>query len=188
MLDIDIQKLRSGDNEAFSMLYETYVRKIYDFLYFKTFNQEIAEDITQETFFKALKKIHSFQWNTSAELSSWLYTIAHNAVIDFFRKNREYVELDESSEIVEYTENFSSNIDQKTQLEEVMSYLNTLSKDQKDILIMRIWDELSYTEIAKITGKTVDACKKIVSRALIQIQSNIVHLCIFAHFLHYIYL
>jgi RNA polymerase sigma-70 factor (ECF subfamily) len=61
MLDIDIQKLRSGDNEAFSMLYETYVRKIYDFLYFKTFNQEIAEDITQETFFKAFKKIHSFQ-------------------------------------------------------------------------------------------------------------------------------
>ena len=71
------------------------------------------------------------------------------------------------------------HIDHKTKLESVMNYLNTLKSEQKEIVIMRIWDDLSYAEIGTITGKSVDSCKKTVSRLLIQIQSNVVSLCIF---------
>jgi len=186
MSDSEVQRLRSGNADAFGSLYELHVRKIYDFLYYKTFDQETAEDLTQETFFKALKKIDSFKGSTVAEFSSWLYKIAYHTAIDHFRTSDTHGELDEASEQVAYSENFGADIDHRSKLEEVMDYLNTISADQKDILVMRIWDELSYAEISEITGKTVDNCKKIVSRALAQIQSNIAYLCILAHFLNYI--
>ncbi len=61
-------------------------------------------------------------------------------------------------------------------LENILGYLDTIPEEQKNILIMRIWDDLSYKEIAEITGKKVDACKKIVSRIMAQIASNVTFL------------
>lgn len=61
-------------------------------------------------------------------------------------------------------------------LEGVLTYLDTLPKEQKNIIIMRVWDDLSYKEIAEITGKSVDACKKMVSRIMAQIAANVTFL------------
>lgn len=151
MSDNAVQQLRSGELSAFGSLYEGHVRKIYDFLYYKTLDRGIAEDLTQETFFKALKKIDTFTGNTEAEFSSWIYKIAYNTSIDHLRTLRTHEDIDKSSEQTAYSENFSTQIDHRTKLEEVLTYLDTLTAGHKDILIMRIWNELSYTEIAEIT-------------------------------------
>lgn len=159
---------------AFGDLYDLHVSKIYRFLYHKTFDVTISEDLTQETFFKALRKIDSFHGDTEAEFSSWLYTIAYHVSIDYYRHASDTDSLDESSEIASDSYDVGQHIDQKVKLSSVMDYLNTLKIDQKELIIMRIWDDLSYAEISAITGKSVDACKKTVSRLLMQIQSNIV--------------
>lgn len=163
---------------AFGDLYDTHVSKIYRFLYHKTFDVTISEDLTQETFFKALRKIDSFHGETEEEFSSWLYTIAYHVAIDHFRHNSDENSLDESSEIAAESYDLGQHIDQKVKLTSVMDYLNTLKADQKELVIMRIWDDLSYAEISAITGKSVDACKKAISRLLIQIQSNVVSIAL----------
>ncbi len=186
MRDKDVQRLWKWDIDAFGILYESSVNKIYNFLFYKTFDQSLAEDLTQETFFKALKKIDTFHGETAAEFNSWIYAIAYHVSVDHFRSAPVSDELDESLETASVSPDFGKDIDYRLKLTEVMGYLDTFSNDQKEILIMRIWDDLSYAEIAEITGKTVDTCKKTVSRILMKIQSNIAYLCIFAHFLTYI--
>lgn len=163
---------------AFGDLYDLHVSKIYRFLYHKTFDVTVSEDLTQETFFKALRKIDSFHGETEEEFSSWLYTIAYHVSIDHFRHTSDTDSLDESSEMVAESYDIGQNIDQKVKLASVMEYLNTLKTDQKELVIMRIWDDLSYAEISAITGKSVDACKKAISRLLMQIQSNVVSIAL----------
>ncbi len=133
-----------------------------------------------------MKKIETFHGNTETEFRSWLFAIAYNASVDHFRSKPVSDELDESVETASVTPDFGKDVDHKVKLSEVVKYLDHFSADQKEILIMRIWDDLSYAEIAEITGRTADGCKKIVSRILRQIQSNIAYLCVIAHFLTYI--
>jgi RNA polymerase sigma-70 factor (ECF subfamily) len=164
---------RAWSLEAFGVIYDTFFRKIYDFVYYKTMDSAVAEDITSEIFMKAMKAIWWFSWETEWDLKSWLYRIAHNSVIDHYRTKKEEVATEDIEEVLGYEEDYSGWVDDKNKLEEVLSYLETIPTEQKQILIMRIWDDLSYAEIAKITGKSVDNCKKIVSRLLAQIWANI---------------
>lgn len=188
MSDQEVVRLRWWDIDAFGNLYESHVAKIYRFLYYKSFDQALAEDLTQETFFKALKKIDTFRGETVAEFSSWLFTIAHHTSIDHFRASSYHDELDDSLEVAAVNSDFAKEVDERIKLSEVVQYLDTFSSEQKEILIMRIWDDLSYAEISAITGKTTDNCKKIVSRLLTNIQANIVYGVLFVFFLNYIFL
>ncbi|MDD2487636.1 MAG: RNA polymerase sigma factor [Candidatus Gracilibacteria bacterium] len=184
MYETDFDGLRKGDLSQFEGLYETFVRKIYDFLFYKTFDKELAEDLTQETFLKALKKIDSFHGASKGEFSSWIYTIAYNNYIDYLRTNKQIQEMDENTEEFSYVEKFGVNIDNNDKVDEIMTFLDYLGKANKDIVIMRLWDGLSYKEISEITGKSVDNCKKIVSRTISQIQSNIA-LMLLIHFISF---
>jgi RNA polymerase sigma-70 factor (ECF subfamily) len=164
---------RAGSLDAFGSIYDAFFRKIYDFVYYKTMDSAIAEDITSEVFIKALKAIGNFTGEAESDLKSWLYRIAHNSVIDYYRTKKDEVATEDIEEILGHEEDFSGNVDDKNKLEEVLEYLETIPSEQKQILIMRIWDDLSYAEIARITSKTTDNCKKIVSRLLAQISANV---------------
>lgn len=152
----------------FQELYEKYVDHIYKFIYLKTYDTDISEDLTSQTFLKAIDKIHTFQNNDQANFKAWLYRIAYNNVIDMYKSKQEHLEID-SIEDEWYSENFWENFDNKELLKNIMTYLNTLNPKHKQILIMRIWDDLSYKEISEITQESVDNCKKIVSRTLAKI-------------------
>jgi len=173
-----INLFKSWDNQAFEIIYDKYIDKVYNFIYFKTFDKFVAEDLTSDTFFKVLKWLKKF--NTSKEntsLKSWILKIAYNNVVDYYRSKKEELCLDEITE--RWLENdIWKEIDNKTKLKEVLNYLKGLKKVHRKILIMRIWDDLPYTEISKIIGKSQDNCKKIVSRTLIKINSNITLLLI----------
>lgn len=149
------------------------MKRIYDFLFYKTFDETVAEDLTSDTFMKALKSMKQFSGNTEKELFSWLYRIAYNTLVDHYRTTRETSDLDEASETVGQDAGFESDVDNRSKLEEILGYLDTLSQDQRNIVIMRIWDDLPYADISALTGKSVDNCKKIVSRVLGQIQANV---------------
>lgn len=167
---------RSGSLNAFGDIYDAFFKKIYDFVYYKTLDSAVAEDLTSEIFIKAMNAIARFEGKTEQDLKSWLYRIAHNSVIDHYRTKKDHVDVAEIQETLGYTQDLSAEVDQRNKLEEVLTYLDTLPGEQKQIVIMRIWDDLSYAEIAEITGKSVDNCKKIVSRILAQIASNVAFL------------
>lgn len=175
-LETSIYDCRNGRSDSFSLIYEQFIDRIYRFVFHKTMDDTITEDIVSDVFFKALKNMEKFSWGTEQELSSWLYRIAHNSVIDYYRTKKEHSDLEIIEETHGTSPNYTGQIDDSITLENILRYLDTIPKEQKNILIMRIWDDLSYKEISVITGKSVDACKKTVSRIMSQIATNVTFL------------
>ncbi|EKE29519.1 MAG: hypothetical protein ACD_2C00156G0009 [uncultured bacterium (gcode 4)] len=171
--DKDFESLSKWRLEIWWEIYEDYAKRIYDFLYYKTFEKEVAEDLTQETFLKAIKKTSSFHGTSRGQFTSWLYSIAYNNYIDSLRTKKEVIELENVEDSFQIIEHYWENIDNKSKVQDILSFLNTIWKTNKDIVIMRIWDDLSYKEISAITWKSEENCKKIVSRTLHQIQANL---------------
>lgn len=174
-----IKEFQKWKLDNFWELYEEFVGKIYNFIYYKLLDKELSEDITSEVFFKIMKSCESFSGTTIQEFSSWSYKIAYNSVIDHYRTQKENTALEDIENIKWYEYDIAWNIDNKNKLGEVLDYLNKIDENQKTIFIMRIWDDLSYKEISDITWKSVDNCKKIVSRLVAQLEANINYLFLF---------
>ena len=165
-----IQASADGDTARFAELYDAYVRKIYDFIYYKTHHKETAEDLTSETFFKALEHIRDF--DQSRPFRAWLYTIAHNTVRDHYRTARPTLDVDDVWDLPAEDNTIRDN-ETKRALAEVQKHLYKLSGIQRDILILRLWQDLSYKEIAEIIGKSEANSKMIYSRAIAQLRDAV---------------
>lgn len=159
-------KCQAGDFEQFGVLYDKYIKKIYEFIYFRTSHKETAEDLTSKTFMKALEGIKGFDAEKGT-FSSWLYTIARNSVIDHYRVSKDAYSSDLSQALdLASSDDLEANQDIKDKLREVKAYLEKLKPEQKEIILMRVWQGLSYKEIAEIIGKSEDNCKVIFSRSI----------------------
>lgn len=154
--------------DNFSILYETYFDKIYRFVYLKTYDRQLAQDITSETFLKALDKINTFKNNKESSFKAWIYRISYNLIIDDYKVANRKVSVEEVMEFW-YDFDFATDIDNKDKIREIFNFFETLNPKHKQILIMRIWDDLSFKEISELTWESVDNCKKIVSRTLMKI-------------------
>lgn len=168
-----IEKCQEGQLDYFWKIYDKYIDKIYKFVYLKTTNREVAEDIVSDVFISALNNISKFKLEETSSVKSWLYRIANNKVIDFYRTNKETWDIWDYLDM-SIKNDFAEDVDNKEKLKEVFGYLDTIKKEHKEIVLYRIWEDLSYKEISEITWKSVDNCKKIVSRTLKTISSNFV--------------
>lgn len=167
-MDIDdkqiITQCQKGDLERFGQLYDKYIKKIYDFIYYKTTHKETAEDLTSQTFFKAMDKIGGFD-NSKGTFSAWLYQIARNTVIDFYRTKRKEANIEDIWDLAG-NDDLERDIDTKEKLAKVEKYIAKLKSEQREIIIMRVWQDMSYQEIVAIKGKSEASCKMIFSRAM----------------------
>jgi RNA polymerase sigma-70 factor (ECF subfamily) len=159
-----------GDTAQFAELYDAYVRKIYDFIYYKTHHKDTAEDLTSETFFKALRNIGQF--DTDRSFKSWLYAIAHNAVMDHYRKARPTKDIDDVWDLP-VEDDMTRDTETRLALKEVQKHMAKLTPIQRDVLVLRLWQELSHREIAEIIGKSEANSKMIYSRAIAQLKSSV---------------
>jgi len=159
-----IQACQTGNLDRFAEIYDVYIKKIYSFIYYRTGHKQIAEDITSTVFIKSMEKINTFD-PQQGKFSSWLYRIARNSVIDHYRTKKDIANIDDIWDLGQ-SHNFNDKFDANLKLEEIRKYMQKFSKEQREIIIMRVWDELSYKEIAEITGKSEGALKMIVSRVL----------------------
>jgi len=159
-----IKECQNGNFLRFAEIYDAYIKKIYNFIYYRTGHKETSEDITSLVFIKSMDKIGSFN-SGQGSFSSWLYCIARNSVIDYYRTKKDTVDIDGLQNLGK-SDNFDDKIDANIKLNEIKKYLQKFSKEQRKIIIMRIWDGLSYKEIAEITGKNEGSLKMIVSRIM----------------------
>ncbi len=159
-----ILSCKNGKPGEFGLLYDAYVKKIYSFIYYKVQNKEAAEDLTSETFLKALDKINSFD-PQKGKFSSWLYRIARNAVIDHFRVRKPHFPIENAWNLKDNT-NIQADMETKEKIEKVKIYMQNLNEDQREIITLRVWQELSYKEISEILGKSEAGCKMMFFRAI----------------------
>lgn len=157
--------------------------KVYRFIYHRTQDHELSEDIVADTYMKALKRITGFRGKHEGEFFSWIYRIAYTTLIDQTRTARTTESLDTTE--IGYSTDEGKALDASSKLAEVMGFLETLSEKERMLLTMRVWDELSYSEISEITGESVANAKKIVSRTMAKIAANITYIFIFSLFISY---
>lgn len=157
-------RCQAGDTAAFGMLYDRYIERIYRFIYYKTFSRELAEDLTSDVFTKALTKIHTYD-DTRGSFSAWLYRIARNRVVDHFRTRKESVPIEDIFDIGEENRTVEQ-LDAIATLNRVSDYLKTMNPRQREIITLRIWEGLSYREIAEIIDGTEDSAKMAFSRGI----------------------
>lgn len=158
-----------NDATGFAEVYDAHVQKIYAFVYYRVQHREIAEDLTSTTFLKALDKYASFK---GGNVRAWLYRIARNTVTDHYRTHRPPADL-ETAQNVQSTNNPAHDAETRMQLEQVRAELNKLPEDQRDIVLMRVWDGLTHAEIAEVLGKSEASVKMQFSRSVRQLQSTL---------------
>jgi RNA polymerase sigma-70 factor (ECF subfamily) len=168
-----LQKAKEGDRNAFGQLYDHYVKRIYNFIYYKTFKKDVAEDITSQTFYKALKNIHTL--DTGKSFSAWLYTIANNSIIDHYRRDKTNADIDDFWDLQDESD-IVGDVSNKQAFSEVKKYMKNLNQNERDIILMRVWQDLSYKEISEITGKSEASSKMAYSRAIQKIREALPHL------------
>lgn len=173
-MELDIEsiarKCQQGNLEHFGLLFDAFHQKIYKFVYFRTHHKETAEDITSHIFTKALERITTFN-PSKGSFAAWLYQIARNSIIDFYRSHKETENIDDAWDIADNT-SIERDVDTRQQLEKVRSYLYTLPAQQRDIVLMRVWDDLSHKEIASILDTSEASVKMTFSRVLAKLHKE----------------
>lgn len=160
---------QNGDSEAFGKLYDIYIKNIYGFVYYKTMNKEVAEDITSSVFMKAWKNIKQFREESFA---AWLYAIARHAVIDHYRKSKENINIEDCWDLAD-KKDFLEQIDTDLQISDIKEAMKSLSGTEREVIIMRFWLELSFKDIAERLNKNEGAVKMSLSRALNNLRDKI---------------
>ena len=159
-----VQAAASGDSGAFGQLYEVYFDRIYRYLYYRTLHREAAEDLCSKTFLKALEKLSTYSMEKGS-FSSWLYRIAANNLVDHFRKTGR-VELISGVWDLPSEEDHVIDVHNRIYWEKLKPVLDDLPSDKRELIMMRVWDGLSFSEISELTGKSEAACKMGFGRTL----------------------
>jgi RNA polymerase sigma-70 factor (ECF subfamily) len=162
-----IKRAKNGEGEAFGALYDRYLTPIYRYIFLRVgSNKANAEDLTHQVFLSAWQNIKSYEFK-GFPFSSWLYRIAHNAVIDYYRTSKVHIDINalSSTELVE-SPDFQIELDKRADLAKIKSAIAKLETDQQNVIIMKFVNDLTNKEIAKILGKSEGAVRVIQHRAL----------------------
>lgn len=161
-----ILAFQEGKYHAFETLYERYFQKVYTYLFYKTGKEETAQDICSETFLSAFEHLKDFKTEKGGNFGGRLLSIAHHKYVDWIRKNKEEA-LSLNEEIIsEEKESLLDKVDISIQAEQILSFLETLGEEKKEIVILRLRDQLNYDEIAVLLDKTPESCRKLFSRTM----------------------
>ena len=166
----------SGNERALEALVLRHKMKIYNFIYSKVFDRDTAEDIFQETFIKVIKTLKRGVYNEEGKFLPWVMRIAHNLVIDFFRKNNRIPTFDNNDnyDIFQLISDGNptaerSMIDEQV-VEDLQKLIVELPQDQKDVLTMRLYKDMSFKEIAESTGVSINTALGRMRYAIINLR------------------
>lgn len=160
-----VERAKNGEEEAFGLIYDRFLTQIYRFIFLKVSNQHDAEDLSQQVFIKAWGAIDRFE-EEGAPFESWLYKIARNLVIDFYRTKKSTTELEENMMIIDSRIDTEEVIFLKQSGSKIVKAIGCLTDEQQNIIILRYTEDLSYKEISKIMKKNQPALRILQHRAI----------------------
>jgi RNA polymerase sigma-70 factor (ECF subfamily) len=170
--EIELIDKAKKDPEAFGQLYDRYVVRIYNYIYYRVSNTDDAEDLTAKVFFKALDNIGKYR-HMGLPFSAWLYRIAHNQIANFHRDRSRVKEIS-IDDLVLSDAGTKPSPERATQMNEeqkaLLNLMNTLSPQKRDLIVLKFVHRLSNAEIGKIFGKSEGAIKSLYHRTLLELR------------------
>jgi RNA polymerase sigma-70 factor (ECF subfamily) len=169
----------AGDENALVILINRHQSKIYGFIYSKINDRDLADDIFQDTFMKVIKTLKSNCYNEEGKFLPWVMRISHNLIMDHYRKNQKMPMLRETDEfsIFSVLQETSPNVEKKIISEliekDLQKIIKELPDDQREVLIMRIYQDYSFNEIAEITGVSINTALGRMRYALLNLRKVI---------------
>lgn len=164
-----------NDPEAFGLLYERYVDRIYSYIYYRTGNHHDAEDLTARVFFQALKHIHQFV-ERGAPFSSWLYRIAHNLVANWHRdrSRKRVISLDRLAQVGQEGDDGPFQVAARSERHGVLlQAIRRLPADRQELLILKFVERLPNAEIGEMMGRSEGAVKSLYHRTLVALRHEL---------------
>lgn len=167
-----------GDNRAFDQLLERNQKKLYSYILFVVHDPELADDIFQETFVKVITKLQEGRYKDSGKFSFWLTRIAHNVIMDNYRhlKNAHIVEATEDNDLNKLRSEDLMDINRESEyvnaqiMRDVRHMMDSLPAPQREVVYMRYYQDLSFKEIAEITGVSINTSLGRMRYALINMR------------------
>jgi len=175
-----LSQYRNGNEGAFEELVKRYKSRIYTAIHLIVRDRYVAEDLLQETFIKAVRTIREDRYNEEGKFFPWLSRIAHNLAIDHFRRNRRYphVILKDGSNVfnsMKFSEGSAETMQVAMENKSwVRRCIQELPKEQRDVVIMRHYFELSFQEIAERTGVSINTALGRMRYALINMRKRMI--------------
>jgi len=174
-----IQSYLDGDQGSLEVLFNKYKDKLYTYIFFLVRKQEIAEDVFQETFYKAIQSLKAGKYKDDGRFFPWLSRIAHNMVIDHFRaeKKMNNVSHSEENENSYYQsskiENIEDEMEQSQKQADVKKILAYLPDEQREVVVMRHYLDMSFKEISSVTGVSINTALGRMRYALLNMKKII---------------
>jgi RNA polymerase sigma-70 factor (ECF subfamily) len=152
----------AGDESALSILIKRHESKIYGFIYSKISDRDISNDIFQDTFIKVIKTLKTNSYNEEGKFLPWIMRIAHNLIIDFYRKSKKMPLFRETEEFSIFSIMSDDSLTIENQIiadqvdVDIRRLIDELPMDQKEVLVMRMYQDMSFKEISETTGVSIN--------------------------------
>ena len=169
----------NGDESALASLITRHKQRIYSFIYSKVLDRDITEDIFQDTFIKVIKTLKRGAYNEEGKFLPWVMRIAQNLVIDHFRKNKRMPKFDNSGDFNIFSVLSDSDLNAEKRIikdqveDDVRRLIEELPEDQKQVLVMRMYKDMSFKEISEKTGVSINTALGRMRYALINMRKII---------------
>lgn len=169
----------NGDEASLSILINRHQQRLFSFIYSKVKDKDITEDVFQDTFIKVIKTLKKGKYNEEGKFLPWVMRIAHNLVIDHFRKSnrmpafRNTDEFDIFSVLGDGNLNAEKQLIQEQIFSDVRELVNELPEEQKEVLVMRMYKDMSFKEISENTGVSINTALGRMRYALINMRKLI---------------
>ena len=152
----------AGDENSLSILINRHQSKIYGFIYSKLSDRDMADDIFQDTFIKVIKTLKSNSYNEEGKFLPWVMRISHNLIIDHYRRNKKMPMFRETEDFSIFSimsdnvPNIESQLITSQVENDLRKLIEELPEDQKEVLVMRMYQDLSFKEISELTGVSIN--------------------------------
>jgi len=172
-----VSKFISGESKAVDELIHRYQKKVFTYIYFNVRNQQLAEDLFQDTFIKVIKSLEEGKYQDNGRLLSWIVRIAHNLIIDYYRRNKQLNTCSNDNYEIDlfnsprYSEETVEQVMVTNQIhDDVRRLVDELPDDQKEIILLRHYGGLSFKEIAEQTNVSINTALGRMRYAIINIR------------------
>jgi len=169
-----LARASKGDREAFGQLYERYIERIFNYVYYRTGNLHDAEDLTARVFQRAMNHIHNYT-DRGVPFSAWLYRIAHNLVANWHRDRgrRQEIPLNDLPVLPSKGDHPEKNLVRSQEEDRLLRLIRRLPSDRQSLLILKFVENMSNADIGRIMGRSEGAVKSLYHRTLLALRDQL---------------